>query len=208
MILVIFSIIGLFSNNKFIEKIHFKSENVTQIPNANCLSNFCIHIFVQPKGFYSNLTVLSVNVSSPETSYCLYHGLYLGEKWNYKHATIDEICSEYKTSSETSMTSYYTRGKSLYMALYWYKNYSFITATVSLNVTKCQAVYLNICEYHHYCTGNFSSDDFKGYMSNIARKTSLKFRDCDGFLKMLTFEFKSRECVILVLFDEMIFWKH
>ena len=119
-----------------------------------------------------------------------------------QHATIDEICSEYKTSSETSMTSYYTRGKSLYMALYWYKNYSFITATVSLNVTKCQAVYLNICEYHHYCTGNFSSDDFKGYMSNIARKTSLKFGDCDGFLKMLTFEFKSRECVILVLFDE------
>ena len=148
------------------------------------------------------LLFLGVNVSSPETSYCLYQGLYLGEKWNYRHATIDEICSEYKTSSETSMTSYYTRGKSLYIALYWYKNYSFITATVSLNVTKCKAVYLNICEYHHYCTGNFSSDDFKAYMSNIARKTSLKFGDCDGFLKTLTFEFKSRECVILVLFDE------
>ena len=100
------------------------------------------------------------------------------------------------------MTSYYTRGKSLYIVLYWYKNYSFITATVSLNITKCKAVYSNMCEYHHYCTGNFSSDDFKAYMSNIARETSLKFGDCDAFLKMLTFEFKSRECVILVLFDE------
>ena len=80
---------SIHNNNEFIEKINFKSENVTRIPNARCLSNFCVHIFVQPKGFYLNVTVLSVNVSSPETSYCLYQGLYLGEIWKYRYTTID-----------------------------------------------------------------------------------------------------------------------
>ena len=105
------------------------------------------------------------------------------------------------------MTSYYTRGKSLYIVLYWYKDYSFITARVSLNVTKCKAVYLNICKYHQYCTGNFSSKDFKAYMDDITHKTNLKFGDCDGFLEKLTFKFKSRECVILVLFDKFDLWQ-
>ena len=100
------------------------------------------------------------------------------------------------------MTSYYTRGTKLYIALYWYRDYSLITARISLNVTKCQAVYLNICKYHHYCTGDFSSNDYEYYISDVIRKTSLKFEYCDNYKYILNFGLPPGNCAILVLFDK------
>ena len=77
-----------------------------------------------------------------------------------------------------------------------------ITATISLNVTKCQAVYLNICKYHHYYTGNFSSNDYEYYISNVIHKTSLKFEYCDNYKYILNFGLLPGNCAILVLFDK------
>ena len=129
------------NDNNFKHKIHSGTEILIHIPFVHCLSNFCVNIFVQPKGFHFNFTVLNMNVSSPETSYCLFQGLNMGEMWEDSYSTIDELCSEFKTYSDASVTSYYTRGSPLYLVLYWYMGYTSINATVLVNVTKCKAVF-------------------------------------------------------------------
>ena len=85
--------------------------------------------------------------------------------------------------------------------MYWYKGYTFINATVHVNVTKCQAVYLNICKYHHYCKEETVAN-FDEYMYNVTYQTRLRFGDCFNHQNRLDFHLSPRECVVLVLFDK------
>ena len=185
-------------NDDKVEKTFHTDSGIIQFSFINCLSNFCVLLLVQPDGFYFNITVLNMNVTSPETSYCLFQGLNIGEIWKYSYSSIDELCSDFKTPSKAS--SYYTRGSSLYMVLYWYKGYTFIKSTVLVHATKCQAVYLNICKYHHYCKEETVAN-FEEYMYNITYQTRLRFGDCFNYQNRLDFHLPPRECVVLVLFD-------
>ena len=142
-----------------------------------------------------------MNVSSPETSYCLFQGLNVGEMWEDSYSTIDELCSEFKTHSDASVTRYYTRGSPLYLVLYWYMGYTSINATVLVNVTKCKAVFLNICKYYHYCI-NEPFHKLSDYMYNVTHHTKLRFMDCDNYQNRQTFCLPPRECVVLVFFDK------
>ena len=186
-------------NKDKVEKTFDTDSTIIQFPFINCLSNFCVPLLVQPDGFYFNITVLNMNVTSPEASYCLFQGLNIGEIWEFSYSTIDELCSDFKTPSKAS--SYYTRGSSLYIVLYLYKGYTFIYTTVLVNVTKCQAVYLNICKYHHYCKEETVAN-FDEYMYNVTYQTRLRFGDCFNHQNRLDFHLSPRECVGLVLFDK------
>ena len=145
--------------------------------------------------------MLNINVSSHETSYCLFQGLSLGEMWQNGYLTIDELCSEFKTPSESLVTSYYTRGSSLYMVLYWYKGYTFINATISVNISKCPAVYLNICKYHKYCADETLAN-FNDYIYSTIHHTRLQFGNCGNYQNILHFRLPPQECVVFILFDK------
>ena len=58
-----------YNDNKVFKTCNLSSEIPIYIPFSNCLSNFCVHHFVQPEGFYLNVTVLNLNVNSSETSH-------------------------------------------------------------------------------------------------------------------------------------------
>ena len=191
----------VYGNNNFLQKIHPGSGVIIQIPFIDCLSNFCVHSFHQPEGFSLNITVLNMKVSSPETSYCLFQGLNFGEIWEFPYSTIDELCAEFQTPSEASRTSYYTRRSLLYVVLYWYKGYTSITATVAVNATKCQAVYINICKYHKYCT-NGTISNYNDYIHRTIHHTRLQLGDCTDYQNKLPFTLPPGECVFIVLFDK------
>ena len=130
----------------------FNSNAVIQIPFVNCVHNFCLHKMSQEKGFYFNITVLNVSVNSHETSSCLFQGLVLGEMWNHQYTTIGEMCSEVNnTSSQSSSLSFHTRDSFLWIVVYWYNGFTSLNATLSVDVSKCQGIYMNLCSYHHYC---------------------------------------------------------
>ena len=190
-----------FNDNEVLKRYYPTSEILIHIPFSNCLSNFCVHHFAQPEGFYLNVTVLNLNVTSSETSHCLFQGLFLGEIWDNNFLAIDVLCSDFKTHSGTSLSSYYTRGSSLFLVLYWYKSYTLITATILVNITKCPAVHLNICKYYHYCSYE-TPEMFYHFMKTVTHNSRLKFNNCYDHLLRIGFDLPQGECVFLVLFDK------
>ena len=200
------------NDNTNFKEIYIESEIVIQIPFIDCQNNLCVHHLEHKEGFFLNFTVLNISVSSPETSSCLYQGLYIGEYWIYELWTIDEMCSEFNISSQSLMPTFHTRGSSLWIALYSYEGFTSITAAISISASICQGIYLNICRYHQYCTNKDYFTTMTRFIEEVIGGTKLHLRDCRTHKKELRFEFKifqnssvkkSRECVILILSDKL-----
>ena len=182
---------------------HSDSGAVIQMPFVNCVHNYCLHKIRQEKGLYFNITVLDVSVNSWETSGCLFQGLILGDMWKHHYTTIGEKCSEVKNiSSQSSSLSFHTRGSFLWIAVYWYNGFTSLNATVSVNVSKCQGIYMNLCSYHHYCRGLNEGLDGRFLKSVIGQK-KLKFNDCHNQHFKQTFKLQPKECFVLILSDKM-----
>ena len=131
----------------------------------------------------------------------------MGEIWDNNFLTIDELCSGFKTHSGTSLSSYYTRGFSLFLVLYWYKSYTFITATISVNITKCPAVHLNICKYYHYCN-NETPDMFYHFMNTVTHNTRLSFDNCHDHQITIGFDLHKENVYFLFYLINLIHLKN
>ena len=190
------------NDNTNFKKFDLESDVIIHIPFINCLSNFCVYFVDHKEGLYLNFTVLNVSVNSPETSNCLFQGLHFGEHWKNSYFIIEEMCSEFNIASEKSMSTYHTRGSSLWMTLYWYKGYTSITAVISVSATKCQGVYLNICRYHQYCTKSDYHKYFNPYINIVTRHTKIQFDDCLVHRQRQYFKLQAGECVLLILSDK------
>ena len=202
------------NDNINFKEIYIESEIVIQIPFIDCQNNLCVHHLEHKEGFFLNFTVLNISVSSPETSTCLYQGLYFGEYWIYELWTIDEMCSEFNISSQSLMPTFHTRGSSLWIALYSYEGFISITATISVSASKCQGVYLNICKYHQHCTvynfnktiyyKDYNEDNkIKHFINEVTCGTKLHFYECRTVNQKQRFKLPERECVILILSDKL-----
>ena len=158
------------------------------------------------RGWFLNFTVLNINVSSPETSTCLYQGLYFGEYWLNEYRPISEMCSEFSISSHVLMPTFHTRGSSFYIALYWYEGFTSITAAISISASKCQGVYLDICRYHHYCMNEDylkTSQKFRHFIDEVTHGTMLMLGNCHVYRQKQKFRVFPGGCVILILSDKL-----
>ena len=183
---------------------HPDSDVVIQMPFGHCVHNFCFNKLWQKKGFYFNVTVLNVSVNSHETSSCLFQGLVLGEMNSYHFTAIAEICSKVNnTSSESSLLSFHTRGSSLWIVVYWYNGFTSLNGTISVSVSKCQGIYLNLCSYHHYCRGA-NEGLFGRFLKEVIGQTKLIFYDCYNEHFKQTFGLQTSECFVLILSDIMV----
>ena len=193
------------SDNKKFKKIYIESEILIQIPFISCWNNLCVHHLEHKKGWFLNFTVLNISVSSPETSTCLYQGLYIGEHWLNEYRPIGEMCSEFNISSQSLMPTFHTRGSSAYIALYWYEGFTSITAAISISTSKCQGVYLDICRCHQYCTNEdyHSSKKFRRFIDEVTQYTMLKLDTCHVYRQKQTFSVFPGGCVILILSDKL-----
>ena len=193
------------SDNKKFKKIYIESEILIQIPFISCWNNLCVHHLEHKKGWFLNFTVLNISVRSPETSTCLYQGLYIGEHWLNEYRPIGEMCSEFNISSQSLMSTFHTRGSSAYIALYWYEGFTSITAAISISTSKCQGVYLDICRYHQYCTNEDyrSSKKFRLFIDEVTHYTMLKLDTCHVYRQKQTFSVFPGGCVFLILSDKL-----
>ena len=181
------------------------SGTLIQMPFTNCLNTFCVHIVEANKNSQLNFTVLDMSVQSHEKSNCLFQGLYLGKIGKFQYLTIDELCSDINSSlHSSSMLNFHTRGSSLYMVLYWYNDYTDINATVYVNISKCKAVYLNICEYHQNCRKtNFINDWYRNFMYTVGHHIDLSYSGCGNAKYREYFGLPTGQCVVLVLMNKM-----
>ena len=124
--------------------------------------------------------------------------------WNHEYTIIGEMCSEVNnTSSQSSSLSFHTKGSSLWIVVYWYNGFTSLNARVSVKVSKCQGIYLNLCSYHHYC--RFASQElYDSFMKAVIGHTKLSFSDCYNEYFTQTFELPPGECVVLILSDKMV----
>ena len=190
------------NNKKFFKKIDTVSQIFITMPDTNCLSNFCIQVLQHTRGFSFNLSVINVFVHSHETSSCIFQGLYLGEGVYYNFDLNDEICSEIQPPSQSSIPNFYTRGSSLWMGLYWYEGYTSITTRVSVTVTSCKAVYLNICKYYYLCD---TEEEFNIYLLDVTYHTNLILHAPGSFDSQLQFYMPPGDCVVMILSDKIDF---
>ena len=179
------------------------SDILIQMPFIKCPRNFCVHIVRAGHYYQLNVTVLNISVQSHETSICLFQGLFLGETWQLHQWPIDEMCLQLSPSSVTSMSSFHTRKSSLWMVLYWYEGHTSINATVSVNITKCQGIYLNICAYYNFCHLDDDEFSFINFMYTQPQHTKIHFSDCYTYLYKQFFKIPPGECAVLILTDKV-----
>ena len=185
---------------------HVYSGTLIQMPFINCLNSFCVHIVKTNKHSQLNLTVLDIHMSvqSHEKSNCLFQGLFFGEIGKLHSMTMDEICSDINSSLHSSMLNFHTRGSSVYMVLYWYKGYTNINATVNVSVTKCIAVYLNICEYHQKCRNTSVVNAwYSKFMFTVGYHTDLAYSGCGNDKYREHFGLPTGQCIVLILMNKM-----
>ena len=182
---------------------HF--ETLLHIPFNNCQQNWC-NILLQTnlQGFDLNYRVLNVSVYSPQFSGCLFQGLNIGEIWNEKYSTIDEICTEFNDLFPLTLK---TRGNYAVITLFWYEGYSSIISTLAVTVNTCKTVNINLCRYHTYC---FNSNPWcNTYLKKITQNTSLNLsagrEDTRGLV--LHSSLPDGDCVVLFLRAPLKFTK-
>ena len=87
--------------------------------------------------------------------------------------------------------------------MYWYNGFTSLNATVSVSVSKCQGIYLNLCSYHYYCRLATEGLYYR-VLKEVIGQTTLIFSDCrnDHFTQF--FSLQPKKCFVLILSDKMV----
>ena len=198
---------GMIFPNKDTIRVNITShfETLLHIPFNNCQQNRC-NILLQTNlvGFYFHYKIFNVSLYASNSSTCLFQGLYIGEIWNGKYSTIDEICAELTTSVPLILK---TRGNHSVITLIWYEGYSSITSTLAVTVMKCKTVNINLCTYYSFCSN--SNPRCNSYLKIITQHTMLNLSagmdDSKG--PVLHFSLPDGDCVLLFLTAPLKFSK-
>lgn len=137
------------------------------LPSKRC-NIVCILQFNAHNDHQVNLTTMKLTMNSPYDPTCMYSGLVAGEIIQDDYKQSDTLCQSHN-GAEQPNRSFYSQNSSLTLALYWYKSYSTINATVMMTQTKCESVVIDTCYFGHYCYGKSTSKICQLYLRNISK---------------------------------------
>ena len=185
------------------------SEMFLHIPLKNCQENWC-NIFLKNNlpGSQFNYKVLNMSVYSPDSSGCLFQGLYTAEIWDKGYRVIDQICSGFNASVDFPESGFQTKGPSLVITLFWYKGYSSLISTLSVTITECKTVDIDICTYVINCI--LETSKCSTYLEQVTRHTMFKLSRGRSEMTrpVLYFSLPHNYCIFLTLTAPFRFLKN
>ena len=191
-----FKVYSAVNHKRIHQKIKPGFTNVPLIPFDSCQQNLCYITLETSKHFHLYLTVLSMSAQSFVYPTCLFKVLHISELLGTHKRKISEFCYTLNSLSHLSMRSFYTSGNMLYLIMYWYKGYSSISAVVSVSVSKCQAIQVDVCSFTENC--RFLTVKCNPYLKGITKNTNMTLT-MQHQSKAVKFSLPETNCVVLMV---------
>ena len=159
------------NNSSILVELTHDTQIPLQLPNTVCLDYVCVIHINTEINLHINVTFNKIVFESIYNPTCKYGGIVAAEFLDYEYKESTTICSEQINQSR----SLYSSKSSLVLILYWYKMYQKITASLTLSLTRCKPVTIDLCEFNNLCFLSF----VKFY--NLTTKANLHTK-CNEFL--------------------------
>ena len=171
-----------------------------QLPNTVCLTHVCVVRVNSETGPQINVTLNEIVSEGIYNPTCKYGGIVAGEYLDNNYEESITICQKHHGQNEQSK-SMYSKNSSLVIVLYWYNIYQNIKASLTLSVTRCQSVNIDLCEHNIICSNQFDTTknlDSLGlcdsFLSRATKWSNIKFSTRESYL---SFSMDENQCSIV-----------
>ncbi len=176
------------------------------LPKQNCNTKSCVVEVNAKYNFQVNATISKLVYDGPNSKACKYAGISFLQQKHIEYDEIFNIC-ELHGGKHSQSRSMYSRLSKLLIVLYWYTEYSHISAELKLKETSCTPVYFDYCLASSLCKSlspacatylqqtNFSTLQFQG-----GQEGNL------GLFLRFSFPAKQETCHILLLIQNNHFF--
>ncbi len=113
------------------------------------------------------LVVTKISLTGVKRDNCKYAGVTTAEVLNNAYKENVVLCDNHHPHN--TARSFYSSNSSLFVVLYWYQEYSFINATLSLEKTPCKSVEICLCTLHQKCSENPRASECEAYLSEVKK---------------------------------------
>ena len=130
-----------------------------QLPNIACFDNLCVFNINTESNQQINVTLNKIDSVGVYNPTCKYGGIVAGEYLDNRYKESTTICQRHDGQIEQSR-SLYSLNSSLVLVLYWYNRYHNIRVSLSLSLTRCKPINIDLCRYDILCLkhdGNMNS---------------------------------------------------
>ena len=198
-----FQYISQYLNNNIVVDLNHPTYMNVQLPNTICLDYVCVVHINTEMDFQINVTlneIVSEGIYNPN---CKYGGIVVGEYLDYKYEESNAVCQKHNGLIEQSR-SMYSKNSSLVLILYWYNIYQNITVSLSLSLTRCKSVNIDLCEYNAQCTNIINAtrslDDMNVcnlFFTKIKKRSYINFLTNSFLGSVIPFTHDDNQCSIL-----------
>ena len=174
-----------------------------QLPNIACFDNFCLVHLHTETSHQINVTLNKLNSLGVYIPTCKYRGIVAGEYLDNRYKERTTICQRHDGQIEQSR-SLYSSNSSLVLVLYWYNRYHNITVSLSLSLTRCKPINIDLCRYDILCLkhdGNM--DSCKKYINSTMKWSNIKLFQYEAE-PFLSFNSQDNECSIVQFSSQYI----
>ena len=194
------------NNSIFIDLTNHTNMTV-QLPNTMCLDNLCVVDVNTETDLQINVTfnkIVSEGIYNPT---CKYGGIVTEEYLNNEYDENPTICQNHSGQIKQAR-SMYSSTSSLVLILYWYSMYQNIMASLTLSLTRCKPVTIDLCELQSLCGHELpnydenslippNADECDSFLNNVKERSNMNFSR-DAFLGLVTaFSQYGNKCTIV-----------
>ena len=134
-------------SKNFKKDIHIKLTPQTymllQLPNIACFDNLCVFHINTESNQQINVTLNRIDSVGVYNPTCKYGGIVAEEYLDNRYKESTTICQRHDGQIEQSR-SLYSSNSSLVLVLYWYNRYHNITVSLSLSLTRCKPINIDV----------------------------------------------------------------
>ena len=149
-----------------------------QLPNTMCLDNLCVVDVNTKTDLQINVTLNKIVSDGIYNPICKYGGIVTEEYLDNKYEESSTTCQNHSGQIKQAR-SMYSSTSSLVLILYWYSMYQNIMASLTLSLTRCKPVTIDLCELHYFCGHKLPNYDGCLLIPPIAH-------ECDSYLNNVT----------------------
>ena len=130
-------------------------------------------------------------------------GIFAGEYLDNRYKESTTICQRHDGQIEQSR-SLYSSNSSLVLVLYWYNRYHNITVSLSLSLTRCKPINIDLCRYDILCLKHDENmDSCKKYINSTMKWSNIKLFQYEAE-PFLSFNLQDNECSIVQFSSQYI----
>ena len=129
----------------------YNTNKMLQLPNTVCLDHVCVVGVNTETGLEINVTLNKIVSEGIYNPTCKYGGIVAGEYLDNEYKESTAVCEKHDGQFEESK-SIYSKNSSLILVLYWYNMYQNIAVSLSLSLTRCKPVNIDVCKYNILCS--------------------------------------------------------